>query len=288
MSAPRVKPPRGRGSDPISGSALGHQPETLLAFLKLYGTLWSHGIVDQATKELARIRNARTVDCTICKSIRFDGARKEGLTEALVDQIRDGFETSELSPRQKAVLRWTDTFLSGEPEPDAAQRQRDARVLHAGRARRAHRRARALHGLLEDRGLARRHAREPARERAADARPAADGPGSLGSVAVGGLRGGGLRAGPRRGACRQRRRSAGRKSAVACATRSFTSAARTFSRWLSIDALRAPGVHRARVIGLPAERARAPDRRALARLEDLGAQRAFELDGASGPNAPAA
>jgi len=122
MSAPRVKPPRGRGSDPISGSALGHQPETLVAFLKLYGTLWSHGIVDQSTKELARIRNARTVDCTICKSIRFDGALEEGLTEALVDQIRDGFETSELSARQKAVLRWTDTFLSGEPAPDAAQR----------------------------------------------------------------------------------------------------------------------------------------------------------------------
>lgn len=122
MSETRVKPPRGRGSDPISGSALGHQPETLLAFLKLYGTLWSHGIVDQSTKELARIRNARTVDCTICKSIRFDGARKEGLTEALVDQIRDGFETSELSARQKAVLRWTDLFLSGEPAPDAAQR----------------------------------------------------------------------------------------------------------------------------------------------------------------------
>ena len=123
MSAPRVRPPKQRGSDPISGSALGHQPETLLAFLKLYGTLWSHGVLDQATKELARIRNARTVNCTICKSIRFDGARKEGLTEALVEQIRDGFETSELSPRQKAVLRYTDTFLSGEPEPDAAQRR---------------------------------------------------------------------------------------------------------------------------------------------------------------------
>ena len=123
MSAARVRPPKQRGSDPISGSALGHQPETLLAFLKLYGTLWSHGVLDQATKELARIRNARTVNCTICKSIRFDGARKEGLTEALVEQIREGFETSELSPRQQAVLRYTDTFLSGAPEPDAAQRR---------------------------------------------------------------------------------------------------------------------------------------------------------------------
>jgi alkylhydroperoxidase family enzyme len=122
VSAPRVRPPRGSGSDPIAGSALGHQPETLTAFLKLYGTLWSHGVLDQASKELARLRNARIVDCTICKSIRFAGAREEGLSEAVVDQIRDGYETSALSARQKAVLRWTDTFLSGEPEPDAAQR----------------------------------------------------------------------------------------------------------------------------------------------------------------------
>jgi alkylhydroperoxidase family enzyme len=122
MSAPRVKPAARRGSDPVSGSALAHQPETLLAFLKLYGTLWSHGVVDQATKELARIRNARTVNCAICKSIRFAGAREQGLGEEQVEQIRDGFETSGLDARQKAVLRWTDTFLSGEPEPDALLR----------------------------------------------------------------------------------------------------------------------------------------------------------------------
>jgi alkylhydroperoxidase family enzyme len=121
VSAPRVLPPRTRGADPISGSALAHQPDTLRAFLRLYGTLWSHGVVDQASKELARIRNARIVNCAICKSIRFEGARKEGLSEALVEQVRDGYETSELSARQKAVLRWTDTFLSRAPEPDAAQ-----------------------------------------------------------------------------------------------------------------------------------------------------------------------
>jgi alkylhydroperoxidase family enzyme len=123
VSAPRVLPPRARGADPISGSALAYQPDTLRAFLRLYGTLWSHGVVDQASKELARIRNARSVNCAICKSIRFEGARKEGLSEALVEQVRDGYETSALSARQKAVLRWTDTFLSGAPEPDAAQRR---------------------------------------------------------------------------------------------------------------------------------------------------------------------
>jgi len=62
---PRVKPPERRGNDPISASVLGHQPEALLAFMKLYGRLWSHGILDQSSKEMARIRNARTVDCGI-------------------------------------------------------------------------------------------------------------------------------------------------------------------------------------------------------------------------------
>jgi hypothetical protein len=63
MGAPRILPPENAGGDPISGSALGHQPAALAAFMKLYGTLWSHGILDHSTKEMARIRNARTVDC---------------------------------------------------------------------------------------------------------------------------------------------------------------------------------------------------------------------------------
>jgi len=65
MSAARIPPPADAGSDPISGSALGHQPESLAAFMKLYGTLWSHGILDHSTKEMARIRNARTLDCGV-------------------------------------------------------------------------------------------------------------------------------------------------------------------------------------------------------------------------------
>ena len=60
---PRIKPPAGAGGDAISSSALGHQPEALDAFLRLYGTLWSRGVVDHSTKELARIRNARITDC---------------------------------------------------------------------------------------------------------------------------------------------------------------------------------------------------------------------------------
>jgi hypothetical protein len=48
---------------PSFGTALAHQPALLSAFGKLYGTLWTQGIVDQPLKELVRIRNARVTDC---------------------------------------------------------------------------------------------------------------------------------------------------------------------------------------------------------------------------------
>ena len=119
MIAPRMQPPDVDTDDPVAGSVLAHQPALLRAFTKLYGTLWSHGEVDQMTKEMARLRNARTVSCPICKAIRFSGARAEGLKEQLVDLIHDGYEESELEPRHKAVLAWVDAFL-GDPSGDHA------------------------------------------------------------------------------------------------------------------------------------------------------------------------
>jgi alkylhydroperoxidase family enzyme len=118
--AARVKAPATRSADPIQASPLALQPELLTAFLRLYGTLWSHGELDQATKELARIRNARTIDCPICKAIRFSGARKEGLGEEVLERVTDGWQASDLAPRQKAVLAFVDAFLGerGELPPE--------------------------------------------------------------------------------------------------------------------------------------------------------------------------
>ena len=42
---------------------LAHAPEVLHAFLGLYGRLWRDGVVDQPTKEVVRLRNARITDC---------------------------------------------------------------------------------------------------------------------------------------------------------------------------------------------------------------------------------
>jgi hypothetical protein len=54
----RIQPPAGEGT-----VFLDHQPEQYAAFNRLYGTLWSEGRVDQATKEVGRLRNAFVVDC---------------------------------------------------------------------------------------------------------------------------------------------------------------------------------------------------------------------------------
>jgi AhpD family alkylhydroperoxidase len=119
---PRIEPPRTDSDDPVQRSALAHQPELLAAFTRLYGTLWSHGVLDLPTKELARLRNARVTDCRFCRSVRFAGAREAGLDEDQVEQIRDDYEQSSLSPRQKAVLRFTDAFLRAPGEVDEALR----------------------------------------------------------------------------------------------------------------------------------------------------------------------
>jgi hypothetical protein len=55
----RIEPPEG------GQSLFDHQPELFATFNRLYGTLWTDGTVDQATKEAGRLRNARVVDCGI-------------------------------------------------------------------------------------------------------------------------------------------------------------------------------------------------------------------------------
>jgi len=55
----RIDPPPG------GSTFFDHQPEQFAAFNRLYGTLWSRGVVDQATKEVGRLRNAFVVDCRL-------------------------------------------------------------------------------------------------------------------------------------------------------------------------------------------------------------------------------
>ena len=123
MSPPRIRPPKSASRDPVQSSALAHQPALLGAFTRLYGTLWSHGVLDLPTKEMTRLRNARITDCSFCRNVRFAGARDAGLSEEIVGEIRDGYgQSAALTPRQKAALRFTDAFLRDPARDDAELR----------------------------------------------------------------------------------------------------------------------------------------------------------------------
>jgi AhpD family alkylhydroperoxidase len=102
-----------------------HAPELFATFNRFYGTLWTQGRLDQATKEVGRLRNARVTGCAICRNLRFEGARDAGLTEDHVDQIQDGYESSELPDRWKVALRWADAII-GHPASQAAAVRPDA------------------------------------------------------------------------------------------------------------------------------------------------------------------
>ena len=91
---------------------MGHQQELFDRFYDLYGTMWSRGELDHATKEIVRIRNARTTDCGYCRQVRFNVAIDEGLDEGTLAHVVDGYLDSDLPDRTKAVLRWTDAFLT--------------------------------------------------------------------------------------------------------------------------------------------------------------------------------
>ena len=108
---------------PEGGSTMfEYDPELNAVFLRFYGTLWSDGRLDQATKEVERIRSARAVGCETCRNLRFAGPQEEGLTEAILDHVDDGYETSALSTRWKTALAWADA-VTGFPSTDAPPRR---------------------------------------------------------------------------------------------------------------------------------------------------------------------
>jgi alkylhydroperoxidase family enzyme len=102
----RVRSPAG-GLTPFD-----HQPELWTAFNAFYGTLWSAGVVDDPTKEVGRLRNARVTGCGICKNLRFDTARDQGLEESHVDLIDDAYADSALPQRWKLAARLADALIA--------------------------------------------------------------------------------------------------------------------------------------------------------------------------------
>src|SRR5580704_5806507 len=132
----RVAAPQGKTGDPIRDSALGLVAETVDQIARLNHHAWRSSPVRASLLEIVRLRNARAVNCQFCKSVRYDLARQDGLTEDKVDQIRDGYEESLLSGEEKLAIAFADAYLH---DPNGINRQLAPRLKnHFSAAQLAH------------------------------------------------------------------------------------------------------------------------------------------------------
>ena len=107
---PRAYNPAEPSGNMIADSALGLVPETLAPYLAYNRMIWEEGPLSPAEIEVARLRNARRVNCVFCKSVRYDIAMDAGLTEERVAMIDDDYESSALSEREKLIVALVDTY----------------------------------------------------------------------------------------------------------------------------------------------------------------------------------
>ncbi|OHT18638.1 MULTISPECIES: carboxymuconolactone decarboxylase family protein [Edaphosphingomonas] len=125
MSAkPRATGPGTQTGNVIRDSAMGLIPETVDEIIALNGHVWRDSLVPPSLLEIIRLRNARTVNCVFCKSVRYDVARRDGLSEDRAEMVADGYEDSALAPREKAALALADAYLNfpAGMAPDGAAR----------------------------------------------------------------------------------------------------------------------------------------------------------------------
>jgi len=110
-SEPRAGTPPTRSGNPIRDSALGLVAETVDEIVRLNDEVWRNSLVSPTLLEIVRLRNARTVNCVYCKAVRYEIARRDGLTEARAQMIDDDYRESALAPREKLAIGLADAYL---------------------------------------------------------------------------------------------------------------------------------------------------------------------------------
>lgn len=109
--------PRAGVPDTVTGhlirdSSLGLVVATLDPILDLQARLWSGAPLRAGLVELIRLRSARAVNCVICKAVRYDVARADGVTEQKVASLTSGIPGETLDEDERLVVAFTDAYLS--------------------------------------------------------------------------------------------------------------------------------------------------------------------------------
>jgi alkylhydroperoxidase family enzyme len=120
MAEARARTSGSKTGNPIRDSALGCVPETLEEIVALNAQVWRDSLVSPALLEIIRLRNARTVNCVFCKSVRYQLAREDGLTETRAAMVDADYLDSALSPREKLAIALADAYLGAPAGASAA------------------------------------------------------------------------------------------------------------------------------------------------------------------------
>jgi uncharacterized peroxidase-related enzyme len=104
------------GATPNLVKTMAHRPELLLTFWNFYRELWTGGVVDVKTKELAALRVVHLTGCQYCLKQHTASGQRFGLTPEQVEALgQDDWSGSGLfNDQEQAVVRLAET-LTREP-----------------------------------------------------------------------------------------------------------------------------------------------------------------------------
>lgn len=103
--------PGGVGTGPMS--VLKHSPEMARRAIPLFEYVRNESTVPHRMRELAMLATARAKDCVYIWDRHVPIARESGLSNELIDALRDGQPLPPLSPAEAAVINLAAEFFTG-------------------------------------------------------------------------------------------------------------------------------------------------------------------------------
>jgi AhpD family alkylhydroperoxidase len=99
---------------------LAHCPDQVLGMMQFAGALKVHRQLPEKLVELVRLRVAFFNQCRSCMAIRYTDALEDGVTEDLVCSLERPQEAENLTPAEKAAIRYGEAMATDHLRIDEA------------------------------------------------------------------------------------------------------------------------------------------------------------------------
>ena len=103
-----------------------NQPEIFGHLGRTHAMMADHGL-DHALSVLIELRASQINQCAYCVGLHLGQARKAGVAQAKLDTLVVWREVDHFSPREQAVLAWTEALTYLDREMDLSDLRRELR-----------------------------------------------------------------------------------------------------------------------------------------------------------------